>query len=562
MTISAKKRQPVLQYGRACQACVLAKCKCVPREDQSGCERCSKYSKDCVPSDSPRRRAGERNASIARIAELEKRMHGFVETLSNNPSFPPEISELVPGEADPPTTMADATEATSSEDTLIDDEVSEFHYGIFFQRMTKYFPVVHIPTSPEALRRERPFLLLCIRVVTSPSIPTSLQLGRRIKQVIAQRIILDEATDFEDLDLLQGLLTYIAWSHDHLLRGGGGAPNVSRHTQLALALVYELGLNKNFTPVDSNALPVGDVPGKRVLLRRSWPHTMEEKRTLVGCFLLSSVVSVYFGQIDPLPLTEYMQSCITALSCSDDSPYDQTLAHMAQLQSLVNDVEALRRGSAPVAVYDKLFQHRIEELKRRQPISDESNGIILSCTLFAQLNAQTLALAGNGEVPATQSVAQRWACIETVKLALDNFFSVPVEDYDSLPFPYFAQLAGFLAVLMRLTTLTAAGWDMHMVRSAVDVLHVLDRIVENIGRAKLLLGSTGDGGFLARKGIIFASCKMACAAQIAEAQGSAAAPASQQPMDRSRGLLGSHSADAWVRDAFGYGVLGVTSIMM
>ena len=79
--------------------------------------------------------------------------------------------------------------------------------------------------------------------------------------------------------------------------------------------------------------------------------------------------------MDPLPLTEYMRSCISAMSSSDDSPQDQALAHMAHLHSLVNDVEVLRRGnSSSVPVYDKLFQCRVDELRRTQPVNDESNG--------------------------------------------------------------------------------------------------------------------------------------------------------------------------------------------
>lgn len=98
---------------------------------------------------------------------------------------------------------------------------------------------------------------------------------------------------------------------------------------------------------------------------------------------------------------------------------------------------------------------------------------------------------------------------------------------------------------------------MQAVRASVDILQVLDRIIENIDRARMLLGTAGDGGFLEKKAIIFASCKAACAASIAEAKGDAGAP-----MDRSTGLLGRGSADAWARDPFGHTTLGVTSIIM
>lgn len=242
-----------------------------------------------MPSSSSRRRAGERNASLARIAELEERIHGFVEAFSNsheeavpaNESLSRADSQLfeIPGQDN----------AAPYGDVLSEEEAIEVNYNIFCHRMLKYSPVVHMPSSPEVLRRERPFLLLCIRAVTSRSVTAALRLGQQIKQVIASRIVMDEDTDFDDLDLLQGLLAYIAWSHDHLLRGGRGASNVSRLTHLALTLVYEMELNKKTVSLESVAVSTRNIPERPATPRRIWPHAMEEKRTLVGCFLLSSV---------------------------------------------------------------------------------------------------------------------------------------------------------------------------------------------------------------------------------------------------------------------------------
>ena len=51
---------------------------------------------------------------------------------------------------------------------------------------------------------------------------------------------------------------------------------------------------------------------------------------------------------------------------------------------------------------------------------------------------------------------------------------------------------------------------------------------------------------------------MACIAKMAEAEGRGS-PGAEHTVD---GMLGDHSADAWFRDVFGYGMLGVTSITM
>jgi hypothetical protein len=81
----------------------------------------------------------------------------------------------------------------------------------FKAEMTPQFPFVIIPaeTTIDVLRKEKPFLLLAILTATSYNDQSlQRQLGNEVKQYIGNRMIVNGETS---LDLLQGLLIYLAW---------------------------------------------------------------------------------------------------------------------------------------------------------------------------------------------------------------------------------------------------------------------------------------------------------------------------------------------------------------
>lgn len=152
----------------------------------------------------------------------------------------------------------------------------------FRKHMLKYFAFLHLPSDTQWLRRERPFLFLSIMAASSQSTQTKLALGERIKQILMQRIFLDNDPGAVNIDLLLGLLTFLAWGHDHLLHRT--AAKVSRFTQLAMTLVFDLRLNKPL-PDDSNMLPIGG----NYTTSRGPTRSLEERRAVLGCFVMSSM---------------------------------------------------------------------------------------------------------------------------------------------------------------------------------------------------------------------------------------------------------------------------------
>lgn len=271
-------------------SCSECKCKCVPRPDTQGCERCHRLNKPCLPGDSTRKRNARKKDATARIAQLEGKLDGLVDLLR------PVLNAPNPGGAQPLPTLTSiqspyGTEASTSSSSAFSPstfrpspEETEECLGVFRNHMLKYFPFLHLSDDVQWLREQRPFLFLCIISASSRSTQRKIALAKDIKQALAQRIIL-ENRGVINIDLLLGLLTFIAWGHDQLLNGT--PTSLSRFTQLAMTLVFDLRLNKP-PPADTWLLPGNTLTGNFSSLG-STARSLEARRAVLACFVMSSM---------------------------------------------------------------------------------------------------------------------------------------------------------------------------------------------------------------------------------------------------------------------------------
>lgn len=149
---------------------------------------------------------------------------------------------------------------------------------------------MHLPADLGWVRRERPFLLICICAATSKSANTRSVLGDRIKRTVADMLVLN-SHGVVTIDLLLGLLTFLAWGHDGLLKGAPNSP--SRFAQLAMLVVFELRLNRQPTE-ETNMLSISSTHGAASVMRETeHTHTLEERRAVLGCFYISAVFVLF-----------------------------------------------------------------------------------------------------------------------------------------------------------------------------------------------------------------------------------------------------------------------------
>jgi hypothetical protein len=355
--------------------CSRSKCRCIRRPDSQGCERCHRLNKPCLPGDSIRKRnAQKNNIPIARIAQLEGKLDGLVSLLRSGPVLnAPHPSPPAPNPSPHLSHgAAAATPAPSSLSSTVfepSDEETEECLGIFRNHMLRFFAFMHLPDDVPWLRRERPFLFLCIMASTSKSTQRKRTLAKEIKQTLAQRIILDNRAVI-NIDLLLGLLTFISWGHDQMLNG---SPTVlSRFTSLAMTLVFDLRLNKP-PPQETNMLTVEGPPEESTDFSGK-AHSLEERRAVLGCFVMSSIVSSYFAQIDAMQWTPYMEECLRLLSESRECPSDESFSHQVRLQLIVREIESTKGTRIPLPFYIKALRSKLDDIKSSISLQLQQDG--------------------------------------------------------------------------------------------------------------------------------------------------------------------------------------------
>lgn len=168
--------------------------------------------------------------------------------------------------------------------SLSQDEKS---LAFFRTRMLPYFPFIHLPTDIGAhqLSRDRPFLFQAIVTVTTFSTRTRLVKAEELKRTLFTSAFSNVESN---IDLLFGLLTYLAWGSDAFL---GGADLASRLMMLAMSLVYDLRLFKP-SPPDIKLMMALTQGRSDEFEHNPVDETsqsfMEKQRALLACFVLSS----------------------------------------------------------------------------------------------------------------------------------------------------------------------------------------------------------------------------------------------------------------------------------
>ena len=212
--------------------------------------RCFRLKKQCIPSESIRKRTSKDSA--ARTAHLEQKLDGLVSLLQSvaqsagstaplstalNDAFAAtQVSQgtntiltpissnskgtvlhaVTPGSAiTPNASVSDdfrvESQATSFNNTLgLSDEEAEERLIIFRDQMMKYFPFFSLlpDVSAQQLYSNRPFLFRCIAAVATPSTQQRIVASRNIKKELARRLVIENEAS---IDLLLGLLVFSSW---------------------------------------------------------------------------------------------------------------------------------------------------------------------------------------------------------------------------------------------------------------------------------------------------------------------------------------------------------------
>lgn len=194
--------------------------------------------------------------------------------------------------------------------------------------------------------------------------------------------------------------------------------------------------------------------------------------------------------------------------------------------------------------------------------------MLIAARYNAELSVEALGLAGD-EKTSLDKIKCLHRCLVLTSAALKNIFDVPTEDYTSISYPFFTQLASVLAVLMQLSTMQDPSWDVRLARETEDIMGVFGRLIANLRTARTLQGAEAEGGFLEKVMGLFRTCEAACAAKLAEGQrqGQGQDQAQgQMQVQGGDGMFDDVAADIsiadWFTSSYGHGMLGVGDLIL
>lgn len=169
--------------------------------------------------------------------------------------------------------------------TIGPEELAELEETLetYRTKMAPFFPLVIINKNVTAreLIEERPFLSLVIRAICPKSTAKQAELGTEVRRVLGREMLMEGA---KNIDLLLGLLVYVSWGHFYLYN----KPIISAIVHLAMSIASDLGLTKPVPTEPALIMLAYNAQGcpKNVTAA---VRTMEERRSIIGLFLISSV---------------------------------------------------------------------------------------------------------------------------------------------------------------------------------------------------------------------------------------------------------------------------------
>jgi hypothetical protein len=352
--------------------------------------------------------------------------------------------------------------------------------------LAPHMPFVVLPpgTSAESLAETEPLLMDAIRVVACFHDSFRQQaLAKDLTRQICERLLINGE---KSLGLLQGLLIFSNWYNPHLY-----APqNSTNILHLALALSTNLNLDRGSGTCEKARM---EAAMRTYGVAQAYKAmTNHERRAVLGTFYLISVTSTSFRKVDVARWTPWLADCASALSEAREYQSDSNLVQLVHMQRLIQETTTFD-CNAPCQFYAKSI------LQELDTISEPSQGVTIATVLRLQDACTRIAIwqRSFANLPSkadSNGLRQRlegmWHCIEAVKVYMDIYMDMPVQDYLLVPFAVFAQFAYAFVVIIRALSLDFNGWDAPALRRYID----LSEIAENASQRYEAVSRTSIDG--------------------------------------------------------------------
>ncbi|TAQ89078.1 hypothetical protein B7494_g2583 [Chlorociboria aeruginascens] len=370
-------------------------------------------------------------------------------------------------------------------------------------KMAPYLPMVCIraEVTVEQLRQDRPFLFLVIRTITSKNLARQGALVLEVKKAMGRNMLL-EAT--KSLDMLFGVLLFAAWCQYHICH----KPIITTVLHLAMSLADDLGLSRPVPTEPINIMQHYSAQGcPKPLNMSNHERTMEERRAIIGLWLITSVSSNYFQRIDFMRWTPYLDDCLILLEEKHDFPTDLLLVYLVRVQiicnraanSTWNEIFGGAGSSVPSYFYIKTLKSQLDDLERSIPPELKSNVTLRIQILSANLTIHEHSLSANakstpsGPTHQLQRIANLWTCFNSVKSSFDillNTESMPAASFAHQSMLVLTHTSHCIAGLFRLSTFESPGilWDRREIRQQLNLGDLVQTLAEKWAQIPAAIG--------------------------------------------------------------------------
>lgn len=370
-----------------------------------------------------------------------------------------------------------------------------------YQTMTDFFPFVMLPKECfcRDLLQQRPILMFAVLTAASyDSALLQLRLSREFRKVAMVKIMNGE----KSLDLLQGLLVFIAWHHHYM---DAQAASIHLLLQICVGIAGDLGLD---TVPSTTKSP----------LARDESRDREAKRAYLGCYYLASGLGLMdSSRARSIPYSNALRTYASELASGWEHRSDAILPILIDTCQFVEDVEETFRSRSEPALAVKAQLKRLNEkwdslrfASKAQAndfgmsylasqsllltASETLQWIQLSARIYLYKIAASLDFPDRDTTPWASGfqLSHRVTCLRSIEQFLDSTLKLSPSQYD------FLSVTDYLALLSALTTLgklalhtpPMPGWDTAELQIAKTFEYFRDQLCAQMPRPR---GDPQDG---------------------------------------------------------------------
>ena len=380
--------------------------------------------------------------------------------------------------------------------SLRDADILLDRYKRLMERGLPFVPLAS-DIRAEQLHQEKPFLLRVITIVASfHDLTKQQQLVKELMREIGERVLINSE---KTIDVLQGLLVLVCWYHPHIFWG----QQINNLLHIAIAMCIDMGIDRTPSACEKHKLDgattraVNGPPSAATRVT-----TNEERRSLLGTFYLTSMLSSSFKKVDAMKYSPWMDECTAALAQSGEYESDLYLVQMVRIQKIIEETHTTdTTQGAPVHMYSKAFQADLARV-RGQDLCQGENIFLQLEYLAAKILTLELAFGEPSDdkasqVPVKERLAALHSCTQAIKTYVEVYFSIPLVDYLTLPFSVFGQFAHTFMALLKMASLEVDGWELKTLQEQLSFTEIIEEAAQRFDQASKLavdgLAITNDG---------------------------------------------------------------------